>query len=78
MQFRGESWIDVERLIQIRDPTDVFLVLHGGSGLPEIQIQRAIQNGITGIRFAREMRFAFLMLEKESEKSLATTIRIRA
>jgi ketose-bisphosphate aldolase len=62
--------LDLERLRQIRDLTDTYLVLHGGSGLPAEQIRFAIQDGISGIRFATEMRLAFFDAVEAKRKEL--------
>ena len=57
--YKETPQLDLERLKQIRDLTDAYLILHGGSGIPADQIRSAIQGGISGIRFATEMRLAF-------------------
>jgi len=41
--------INFERLKEINDVVDVPLVLHGGTGVPEGDIKRAIQNGINKV-----------------------------
>ena len=52
--------LDVDRLKQIRQKTDVFLSLHGGSGIPADQIQAAIkQGGVVKINVNTEMRLAY-------------------
>lgn len=43
--YRGEPRLNFERMKEISERTDVPLVLHGGSGLPDDQIQRAIRLG---------------------------------
>jgi len=43
--YRGEPRLNFERMKEISELTDVPLVLHGGSGLPADQIQRAIRLG---------------------------------
>lgn len=57
--YRESPQLDFERLRQIRERTDAYLILHGGSGLPSDQVARAVAEGISGIRFATEMRLAF-------------------
>lgn len=55
--------IDFERLQAIRAETDVPLVLHGGSGVPADDIQRAIHlpgGGVTKINIATDLENAFL------------------
>lgn len=48
--------IDFERLKEIRKMTNVFLVLHGGSGLPEKDLKKAIKSGIQKLNFNTELR----------------------
>jgi fructose-bisphosphate aldolase class II len=57
--YKDNPQLDFQRLDRIRELTDAYLILHGGSGLPAEQVQKAIQGGISGIRFATEMRLAF-------------------
>lgn len=47
--------LDIDRLQKITAVSDVPLVLHGGSGTPEDQLQRAIANGICKINIYSEM-----------------------
>lgn len=57
--YKENPHLDFQRLSRTRELTDAYLVLHGGSGLPPEQMRQAIQGGISGIRFATEMRLAF-------------------
>jgi ketose-bisphosphate aldolase len=67
--YKQEPQLDLERLKQIRDLSNTYLILHGGSGIPAEKIRSAVQGGISGIRFATEMRLAFFdaMEGKRSE-----------
>jgi len=58
-----QAKIDFERLQAIRVETDVPLVLHGGSGVPPADIQRAIHlpgGGVTKVNIATDLENAFL------------------
>ena len=58
-----QAKIDFERLQAIRAETDIPLVLHGGSGVPPADIQRAIHlpgGGVTKINIATDLENAFL------------------
>ena len=58
-----QARIDFERLAAIRAETSVPLVLHGGSGVPPADIQRAIHlpgGGVTKINIATDLENAFL------------------
>ena len=52
--------LDFERLEAIRAATGVPLVLHGGSGTPSDQLQKAIGIGISKVNVASELGRAFL------------------
>lgn len=52
--------LDFARLAQIDARVDVPLVLHGASGIPQEQIQRAIQQGIAKLNVNTEVRTAFV------------------
>ena len=48
--FKGEPKLDISRLREIRKAVgDLPLVLHGGSGLPESEFRKAVENGINKI-----------------------------
>jgi fructose-bisphosphate aldolase class II len=57
--YRDTPQLDFDRLRLIHERTAAYLIIHGGSGLPPDQVQRAVAGGIAGIRFATEMRLAF-------------------
>lgn len=59
--------LDFERLKEIAKKTDVFLVLHGGSGIPKKEIKKAINLGIVKININTELR---LVWKKSLDKSL--------
>lgn len=61
--------LDFERLKEITKKTKAFLVLHGGSGIPEAEIKKAIKFGITKINVNTELRYVW---KKSLEKSLKT------
>lgn len=74
---KGEERLDLERLAQIKNVLGdkVFLVLHGGSGIPEEDIKKAIELGIVKINVNTELRVAYKEgLEEElKEKPQETT-----
>ncbi len=57
----GRKNINLKRLKEIKERVGdkVFLVLHGGSGIPEKQIREAIKSGIVKININTELRLAF-------------------
>jgi ketose-bisphosphate aldolase len=58
--YRDEPKLDFERLASIRERVEVPLVLHGGSGISDGDISRAISLGITKINIGAEIRKAFM------------------
>ncbi len=57
--YTQEPNLDFQRLRQISKLVDVPLVLHGGSGTPEQDIQRAIGLGIAKVNVASALGHAF-------------------
>lgn len=57
--YTAEPKLDFDRLAQIRQRVDIPLVLHGASGLPTQDIQRAISLGICKVNVATELKIAF-------------------
>jgi ketose-bisphosphate aldolase len=57
--YKGEVRLDFERLEQIRDAVGdrAALVLHGGSGVPDELMRRAVECGIRKINYGAEERF---------------------
>lgn len=58
--YRGEPRLDFERLAAIRARVRVPLVLHGGSGIPDAQLARAIALGIAKVNVATELKAAWV------------------
>lgn len=52
--YKATPNLDLERLVQIDKSTDVPLVLHGGSGIPEEQLHKAFQMGINKFNVGTE------------------------
>ncbi len=68
--YDREPDLDLELLSRINKITDASLVLHGGSGIPNEQIQQAIKNGIRKINLATEVKNGFMnTLRTELPKS---------
>jgi ketose-bisphosphate aldolase len=51
--------LDIPRIKTISDKTKIPLVLHGGSGIPDDQLQSAVNGGIAKINIATEYFHAF-------------------
>lgn len=57
--WKGTPHIDFPRLKEIIKLTNIFTVLHGGSGIPQDQIKKAIRIGIDKVNINSEMRIAY-------------------
>ena len=64
--YTEEPKLDLERLQQIHDITDVALVLHGGSGIPAGSLRESISRGICKINLATEIKNIFMTTLKEN------------
>lgn len=58
--YTKEPKLDIELLKRIKSVTPAALVLHGGSGIPDVQIQKAIRSGIKKINVATEVKNGFM------------------
>lgn len=58
--YEEEPDLDLERLSEIYAATDAALVLHGGSGIPDAQLQEGIRRGIRKINVATEIKNTFI------------------
>ena len=66
----------MDLLSEIRKATDVTLVLHGSSGIPEHQLKEAIRRGICKVNLATEIKNIF-MYELRNQMSHSTDIDLR-
>jgi len=64
--YKGEPNIDFDRIAQIAAKTDVPLVLHGGSGIPDVQVKRCVSLGMAKMNVATELKNAFSESIKQS------------
>ncbi|MDZ7718297.1 MAG: class II fructose-bisphosphate aldolase [Balneolaceae bacterium] len=58
--YKAEPNLDLDRLSKINKATPAALVLHGGSGIPDIQIKKSIPLGIRKINLATEIKDMFM------------------
>lgn len=60
-RYKKPPKLDIERILAIREATNyTALVLHGGSGVPDEEIRKAVQAGIRKMNFATDVCYAFL------------------
>ncbi len=60
--------LDIARLKKIRQEVKCFLSLHGGSGIADADIKKAIASGISKINVNSELRVAFLKALRKAVK----------
>ena len=67
--YKGGMKIDFKRLEEINKETNIALVLHGGSGIADSDIKKAIKMGIVKININTELRIVWKeSLEKTFKK----------
>ena len=60
-RYKKPPKLDIERILAIREATNnAALVLHGGSGVPDEEIKKAVKAGIRKMNFATDICYAFL------------------
>lgn len=69
-RYKKAPVLDIERIKEIKKVTNVALVLHGGSGVPDEQIQKAIKAGIRKMNFSTDLCYSFLDACRERDKSI--------
>lgn len=57
--YKGEPNLDFERMKLINESLSIPLVLHGGSGIPDDQIKKAIECGTSKINVNTELQYAW-------------------
>ncbi len=53
--YKGEPKLDFDLLVKIKDAVKIPIVLHGGSGIPDTDFQKAISLGVSKVNFFTEM-----------------------
>lgn len=61
----GWKGLNFKRLSEIADAIDIPLVLHGGSGIPRDQVEKAISLGISKVNINTEFQLAFQKATRE-------------
>lgn len=64
--YKSKPELDIERLRTISTMTNIPIVLHGGSGIPDDQIRLAVANGIAKINVDTELRSAYTQGVREA------------
>lgn len=64
--------LDFELLRQVRQVVPVPLVLHGGTGIPEEDVRRAIDNGIRKVNVGTHIRCTYIGAVKQAIEEMGT------
>jgi len=57
--YKGEANLDFERMKQINEAIPIPLVLHGGTGIPNEKIKKAIKCGISKININTDLQYVW-------------------
>jgi len=64
--YAGEPHIDQQLLREINQKVGLPLVLHGGSGIPAVQVQESLRQGIAKVNVNTELRMAYAHTLRET------------
>ena len=59
-RYKKAPVLAIERIKEIKDKTNAYLVLHGGSGVPDEQVRAAIKAGIRKVNFGTDLCYSYL------------------
>jgi len=68
--YKGEPDIKLEVLREVRKFTDIPLVLHGCTGIPDNIVKEAINLGVAKINFGTEIRYKYVEHYSEGLKNM--------
>lgn len=72
--YEGNPEINFKRLEEVNEALDIPLVLHGGTGIPEEDVRKAIQGGINKVNVGTQIRCTYMdAVQKMVEKMGYTT-----
>ena len=63
--YKGEPKLDFELMLKISDLTNLPLVLHGGSGIPDEMIKKAIECGICKLNINTDLQIVWSKAVRE-------------
>lgn len=69
-RYKKAPKLAIDRIAEIHAATDAVLVLHGGSGVPDSEIQAAVKAGIRKINFGTDVCYSFLDKVFETSRDL--------
>ena len=69
-RYKKAPVLAIDRIREISEATGCNLVLHGGSGVGDDQLKKAIKAGITKINFATDLCYAFIESVKKQNSDI--------
>lgn len=72
--YKSEPKLNFERLSEIRKNVTPYIVLHGGTGVPDNDLRRCIENGISKINVGTQLKKVYSDTLKEKCKNLPNEI----
>ena len=67
--YKGEPKLDFEKMLEISEKTNIPLVLHGGTGIDDEKIKKAISCGICKLNINTELQIAWSNAVREFVKT---------
>ena len=71
--YEGKPEINFERLAEVNEALDIPLVLHGGTGIPEEDVRRAIRAGINKVNVGTQIRCTYMDTVQKTVKRMGYT-----
>ena len=68
-RYKQSPVLAIERIKEIKMATGAFLVLHGGSGVPDEQIKMAVAAGIRKMNFSTDLCYSFIESVQKQDKN---------
>ncbi len=59
-RYKKAPELNIKRISEIHEQSSVYLVLHGGSGIPDEQVRGAINAGIRKVNFGTDICYSFI------------------
>lgn len=72
--YKGKPEINFKRLAEVNEALNLPLVLHGGTGIPEEDVRKAIKNGINKVNVGTIVKYTYLSNVQETLNREGPTI----
>lgn len=64
--YKGKPELNFQRLAEVNEALEIPLVLHGGTGIPEEDVRKAIENGINKVNVGTIIKYTYLSNVQET------------